>query len=50
MAKIMAEELGEPRLYGENISVIEQLETQQTVQEAEMVNQEQLMAAQQMGV
>lgn len=50
MAKIMAEELGEPRLYGENISVIEQLETQQTVQEAEMVNQEQLIAAQEMGV
>ena len=50
MAKIMAEELGEPNLYGENISVIEQLETQQTVQEAEMVNQEQLMAAQQMGI
>jgi hypothetical protein len=50
MAKIMAEELGEPRLYGENISVIEQLETQQTVQEAEMVNQEQLMASQEMGV
>ena len=50
MAKIMAEELGEPRLFGENISVIEQLETQQTVQEAEMVNQEQLMAAQEMGV
>ena len=50
MAKIMAEELGEPRLYGENVSVIEQLETQQTVQEAEMVNQEQLMSAQQMGI
>jgi hypothetical protein len=50
MAKIMAEELGEPNLYGENISVIEQLETQQTVQEAEMVNQEQLMAAQEMGI
>lgn len=50
MAKIMAEELGEPRLFGENISVIEQLETQQTVQEAEAVNQEQLMIAQQMGI
>jgi hypothetical protein len=50
LAKIMAEELGEPRLFGENISVIEQLETQQTVQEAEMVNQENLMAAQQAGI
>lgn len=49
-ARILAEELGEPRLFGENIAVIEQLETQQTVQEAEMVNQEQLMAAQQAGI
>lgn len=50
MAKIMAEELGETRLYGENISIIEQLETQQAMQDAEVVNQDQLMAAQQAGV
>jgi hypothetical protein len=49
-ARILAEELGEPRLFGENIAVAEQLETQQASQEAEMVNQEQLMAAQQMGI
>lgn len=49
-ARILAEELGEPKLFGENIAVTEQLETQQASQEAEMVNQEQLMAAQQMGV
>jgi hypothetical protein len=50
MAKIMAEELGEYRLYGENIAVAEQLETQQAAQEAEAINQEQLMVAQQMGI
>ena len=49
-ARILAEELGEPKLFGENIAVTEQLETQQAAQEAEMVNQEQLMAAQQMGI
>jgi hypothetical protein len=49
-ARILAEELGEPRLFGENIAVAEQLETQQASQEAEMVNQEQLMAAQQAGI
>lgn len=49
-ARILAEELGEPKLFGENIAVAEQLETQQASQEAEMVNQEQLMAAQQMGI
>lgn len=49
-ARILAEELGEPKLFGENIAVAEQLETQQAAQEAEMVNQEQLMAAQQMGI
>lgn len=49
-ARILAEELGEPKLFGENISVSEQLETQQAAQEAEAINQEQLMAAQQMGI
>lgn len=49
-ARILAEELGEPKLFGENISVAEQLETQQASQEAEAINQEQLMAAQQMGI
>ena len=49
-ARIMAEELGEPRLFGDNIMVTEQLETQQAVQEAEMANQEELMMAQQMGM
>jgi hypothetical protein len=49
-ARIMAEELGEPLLFGENIMIAEQLETQQAAQEAEMTNQEELMMAQQMGI
>jgi hypothetical protein len=49
-ARIMSEELGEPRLFGENIMITEQLETQQAAQEAEMANQEELMMAQEMGI
>ena len=49
-ARILADELGEPTLFSENIAVSEQLETQQQMQEAEAVNQDQLMAAQQMGI
>jgi hypothetical protein len=49
-ARIMAEELGEPLLFGENIMITEQLETQQAAQEAEMTNQEELMMAQEMGI
>jgi hypothetical protein len=49
-ARIMSEELGEPRLFGENIMITEQLETQQAAQEADMANQEELMMAQQMGM
>jgi AraC-like DNA-binding protein len=49
-ARILADELGEPTLFSENIAVSEQLETQQQMQEAEAINQEQLMAAQQMGI
>jgi len=38
----------EPRLFGENVAVKEQLETQTAMQEAEVQNQEQLaMAAEQ---
>ena len=49
-ARILSEELGEPELFSENISVSEQLETQQQMQEAEAINQEQLMVAQEMGI
>jgi AraC-like DNA-binding protein len=49
-ARILADELGEPTLFSENIAVSEQLETQQQMQEAEAINQDQLFAAQQMGI
>jgi AraC-like DNA-binding protein len=49
-ARILADELGEPTLFSENIAVSEQLETQQQMQEAEAINQEQLMTAQEMGI
>jgi len=49
-ARIMAEELGEPTLFKENVAVIEQLETQQMMQEAEAQNQEQLSVAAENGL
>lgn len=49
LARILSEELGEPRLFGENVAVKEQLETQTAMQEAEMQNQEQLAMAAEMG-
>jgi hypothetical protein len=50
LARIIAYELGEPTLYGENITISEQLETQKMAQEAEMLNEEELMSAQEMGI
>lgn len=48
LARVLSEELGEPKLFGENIAIKEQLETQTAMQEAEVQNQEQLaMAAEQ---
>jgi len=49
-ARILSDELGEPKLFGDNVGVKEQLETQTATQEAEMSNQDQLMQAQQMGL
>ena len=49
-ARILAEELGEPTLFSENVMVTEQLETQQAAQEAEMLNTEQLAIKEQMGI
>jgi len=39
-AKIMAEELNEPELFGDNVSVFETLETQEVAREAQLVNDE----------
>jgi len=50
LARILSEELGEPRLFGENIAVKEQLETQSAMQEAEVQNQEQLAMAAEQGM
>jgi hypothetical protein len=49
-ARILAEELGEPSLFKENVAVTEQLETQQMMQEAEAQNQEQLASAEALGI
>lgn len=50
LARILADELGEPTLFGENIAIEEQLETQQAAQEAEAMNQEQLMMKAEEGI
>ena len=49
-ARILADELGEPTLFSDNVAVGEQLETQMQMQEAEALNQERLMMAQQAGL
>lgn len=49
-ARILAMELGEPKLFGENIAVREQMETQQAMQNAEADNVEQLSIAQEQGL
>ncbi len=50
LARILSEELGEPSLFSENIAVAEQLETQEQVQNAQVVNQENLMQASELGI
>lgn len=50
MARILADELGEPTLFGDNIAVAEQMETQEQMQEAEALNQEKLMMAAEEGI
>ena len=49
-ARILADELGEPTLFQENVAVAEQLETQQQAQEAEIMNQDQLLMAEEQGI
>ena len=50
LARILSEELGEPSLFSENIAVAEQLETQEQVQNAQVVNEENLMQASELGI
>lgn len=40
IAKILAEEIGEPDIYGENVAVLEQMETAQMSQTAQVVSEE----------
>jgi hypothetical protein len=49
-AQILAQELGEDELYGENIAVQEQLETQQAMQDAEADNVDRLQQQEEMGL
>lgn len=50
LARILSEELGEPKLFSENIAVTEQLETQQAAQAAQVSNQDMLVRAQELGI
>ena len=50
VARMLAEELGEKELYGENIAVTEQLETQEAMQDAEVLGQENLAIAEEQGL
>src|SRR6056297_416246 len=50
IAEILADELGESELYGENIAITEQTETQRMAQDAEANNMEELMVARDEGL
>lgn len=50
IAQILAEELGEMSIFGENIAVREQMETQNAAQDAEADNMEQLQIKAEMGL
>ena len=50
IAEVIASELGERELYGENVAVEEQLETQRVMQDAEAQNEEELMVAAEEGL
>lgn len=50
LARILAEELGEEKLFGENIAVAESLETEQAVNNAQATNEESLISQLENGV
>lgn len=50
IARLIAEELGEPRLFGENIAVQEQMETQKVAQDAEADMMEEMQVAAEEGL
>lgn len=49
-ARLMAEELGEPELFGDNVTVYEQIETQKAAQEAMVDAEEESEMANEMGL
>lgn len=49
-ARILAEELGEPSLFKENVMIYEQMDTQKVAQEAEVQGQEDMMIKQELGL
>ena len=49
-ARILSEELGEPSMFGENIGVTEQLETQMAAQDGEADQMEQLQISAERGL
>jgi len=49
-ARILADELGEPSIFKENIGVEEQMETQQEAQSVETKDIEQQMIAEELGI
>jgi hypothetical protein len=49
-ARILSEELGEPRLFGENITVMEQLQTQRVQTEAQVQYEEEQQVAIEQGL
>lgn len=50
IARLLAEEIGEPRLYGDNITVYEQVESQEALQEASVDAEERAMIAEEEGL
>ena len=49
-ARILADELGEPALFSENITVIEQMETQKIAMEAQVQFEEEQQIAVEKGI
>lgn len=49
-ARLLADELGEPALFAENITVTEQMETQRVATEAQVQFEEEQMVAEELGL
>jgi hypothetical protein len=49
-ARLLADELGEPALFGENVTVVEQMETQKVATEAQVDFEEDQQIAMEQGL